>query len=91
MAIGGRRTVTAGELIAHDTVGQTVKAEPGPTKRVALLVIRAWCEDGEESSLRARILEVPDLEAGEERVSMASRREELHALVDRWLDDLREP
>lgn len=89
MAIGRYRTVTAGGLNAHDTVGRTVKAQEKSTNRVALLVIRAWSEDGEEPSLRARILEVPDLEAAEERVSMTSRREELHAIVDRWLDDLR--
>lgn len=81
--------MTAGELSADDTEGRAVKTqEQQLSERVALLVIRAWCENGEESSLRARALEIPDLEAANERVSTTSRREEIHAIVDRWLDRL---
>lgn len=80
--------MTAGELSADDTEGRAVKTQEQLSERVALLVIRAWCEDGDESSLRARALEIPDLEAANERVSTTSRREEIHAIVDRWLDRL---
>lgn len=65
-----------------------MEAQVTESTRVALLVIRAWCEDDGEPSLRARILEIPDLEAPKERVSMTGRREELHAIIDRWLDNL---
>ena len=62
-------------------------ADP-PGNRSALLVIRAWREDAAEDSLRARITEIPNLDAAYEVVRLASTREELHAALDRWLDRL---
>lgn len=59
-----------------------------PTNQAALLVIRAWREAPTEPSFRARITEVPNLDAPEELVQLASTRGELHAALDRWLDRL---
>lgn len=67
---------------------RTVKAQVRLSNTVALLVIRAWREDEQGPSIRARIVEIPDLEAPQERVLTTSRREEVHAIVDRWLDSL---
>lgn len=62
-------------------------ADP-PSNRSALLVIRAWREDGAEDSLRARITEIPNLDTPYEVVRLASTREDLHSVLDRWLDRL---
>ncbi len=59
-----------------------------PRNRAALLVIRAWVEDPAEPSLRAQIREVANVDDPEEVVQFASTREELHAVLDRWLNDL---
>lgn len=64
-------------------------ADP-PRDRAGLLVIQAWREDPAEPSLRARITEIADLESPEEVVRSAGTREELHAVLDRWLDRLLE-
>lgn len=61
-----------------------------PRNRAALLVIRAWIEDPTEPSLRAQIREVANVDDPEEVVQFASTREELHAVLDRWLNDLLE-
>lgn len=68
-------------------MGWTMDTQLTYAGRAALLVIRAWCEEG-EPQLRARIVEVPDLEGPKEVVSTTSKREEIHAIVDRWLDNL---
>ena len=61
-----------------------------PGDRAGLLVVRAWREDQAEPSLRARITEIADLESPEEVIRSVGTREELHAVLDRWLDRLLE-
>ena len=68
-------------------MGPHTSADP-PRDRAGLLVVRAWHEDGAEKSLRARITEIGDLESPEEVIRYAGSREELHAVLDRWLDRL---
>jgi hypothetical protein len=58
-------------------------------RRSGVLVIRAWLEDGEAAELRARLLSVDDIEAGEERVSWAASVEEVCAAVTAWLEDIK--
>lgn len=63
----------------------------GPThasQQSGVLVIRAWREDSAESALRSRITSVTNLDVPEEHVHHASTRDELHAVLDRWLDGL---
>lgn len=61
-----------------------------PGNHAALLVIRAWREGASESTLRAQVTEVANLDAPDEIVHRASTRADLHAALDRWLDRLLE-
>lgn len=97
MADGSRRTAVTGRVLFSMTPGSGVsKLEPmppdeparTPSNHAALLLIRAWREDPSESSLRAQVTEVANLDAPQEVVHRLGTRAELHALLDRWLDRL---
>jgi hypothetical protein len=59
-------------------------------ERTAVLVIRAWLEEGvEDDGLRARITETPDLASVTRSVSVAGSEAEILAAVERWLRSFR--
>jgi hypothetical protein len=54
--------------------------------RTAVLVIRAWLEEGlEENALRARITETPDVSSVARRETAAGSEAEILAAVQEWL------
>jgi hypothetical protein len=57
-------------------------------ERVAVLVVRAWREDGGPTGLRARVTWVDDVEQGREQTAAASSVEDVLTVVRRWLDAL---
>jgi hypothetical protein len=64
-------------------------AGAGGSERSAVLVIRAWTEDGSETgALRARITQVLDLSQRETSEVVAGSRREIVAAVESWLDAL---
>lgn len=65
-------------------------ADP-PSDQSAVLVIRAWREESAEDSLRARITAIADLDAPDEVVLLVRTRQDLHAVLDQWLDRLLGP
>jgi hypothetical protein len=60
----------------------------GQTERTGVLVIRAWIEP-EDGTLRARITQVVDLSAPDERVSVAVSEDAILDEVGTWLRALR--
>ena len=61
-------------------------------ERTAVLVIRAWLEEGlGESSLRARITETPDIASAGRVETVAGSEAEILAAVARWLKSFVEP
>jgi hypothetical protein len=56
-------------------------------ERAGLLIIRVWLESDTPDGLRARITRTLDVERGpgEERISTASKPEEICATVSDWL------
>ena len=75
------------EIFGLGLMSEAGPADP-PSSRAALLLIRAWIEEPAESALRARITEIADIDAADEIIRLASTRDELHAMLDRWLDRL---
>jgi hypothetical protein len=57
------------------------------SQRAGLLIIRVWLETETSDGLRARITRTLDVErgAGEERVTTASKAEEICTTVSDWL------
>jgi hypothetical protein len=58
------------------------------TDSVAVLIVRAWHEAGNQASLRARVTWVMDVEGSSEQTAEATGRDDILACVDRWLDEL---
>lgn len=64
-------------------------ADPEPIvrarDRTALLIIRAWIEDGSSEPLRAQICLTSDVSSGFERTLTLARADEVCATVHEWL------
>jgi hypothetical protein len=60
-------------------------------ERTALLIIRAWIEEGSPEPLRAHIRISDDVSEGFQRTLTLSRPEAVFAEVERWLADVLNP
>jgi hypothetical protein len=55
-------------------------------QETAVLIVRAWLEDGTETPLRARIIHTLDVTGHGEILTAVATQEEIHAAVQTWLD-----
>ena len=58
-----------------------------PKPRTALLLIRAWVEEGSTEPLRAHVRVTDDISHGIERTLTLTQSDDVHELVDTWLDE----
>lgn len=56
--------------------------------RTALLIIRAWIEEGSSEPLRAQIRLTADISSGFERTLTLARAGAVYATVQEWLADV---
>lgn len=59
-----------------------------PTDATALMIIRAWTEEGSAKPLRVQIRLTSDVSAGFEKDLTFAGSEEVCAAVDAWLRDV---
>lgn len=62
-------------------------AEPGGAERAGVLVLRVWAEPGAPQLLRARLVQMSDVETGESTVATAAGTPAICDAVEAWLLD----
>jgi hypothetical protein len=60
------------------------------SERVGLLIVRAWLE-GPDQRLIARVMETPNVAEQLPTVSVVGTAEDIHAVLQDWLERLRSP
>jgi hypothetical protein len=62
----------------------------GLPHRAGVLVVRVWHEEGAaEDELRARVIHMADPDGAEPVEEVVASRDEILAVVSKWLDELR--
>jgi hypothetical protein len=61
---------------------------PVPSTPTALLIIRAWVEEGSAQPLRAQVRVTRDISTGIERTLTLAERDAVVQMVDGWLQEV---